>query len=247
MPTLQSLVQVIGPLTHDVADAELVLNVLRGRPARPSRDTPGIQDLQVLVATDIGDYRVDQWVCHAVHRAAERLGQLGATVIGDGKPDVLNRAVEVYSRLRDQDSLDPIRSIVAGREELLSAHIRNLLSRPRPATRATETAELAWTERRQLVSSLDAALGENRILVLPVSTVPPFPIQERPINDFDVLIPSRAVSLFGLPALAVPVGRTPDGRPLSVQVVAPRRREDIAFSAARALETASIPEELSPC
>ena len=52
---------------------------------------------------------------------------------------------------------------------------------------------------------------------------------------WDVLAPSRLISLFGLPSASVPFGSNSDGLPIGVQVVGPPFREDLVLAAARVL------------
>jgi Asp-tRNA(Asn)/Glu-tRNA(Gln) amidotransferase A subunit family amidase len=52
---------------------------------------------------------------------------------------------------------------------------------------------------------------------------------------WEVLAPSRVISLFGLPGLSVPFGRSADGWPIGVQVVGRPFREDEVLAVARAL------------
>ena len=48
----------------------------------------------------------------------------------------------------------------------------------------------------------------------------------------------RAISLAGVPAIVVPCGRSREGLPLAVQVIAPPLREDLALDVAAYLEAA---------
>jgi Asp-tRNA(Asn)/Glu-tRNA(Gln) amidotransferase A subunit family amidase len=92
----------------------------------------------------------------------------------------------------------------------------------------TELADL-WDERDALISGLSLWLQGERALLLPVSTQAPRDLRGR-VADFHLLAPSRAISLFGVPAVSVPVATSTLGSPISVQVVAPAFREDIALA-----------------
>jgi Asp-tRNA(Asn)/Glu-tRNA(Gln) amidotransferase A subunit family amidase len=52
---------------------------------------------------------------------------------------------------------------------------------------------------------------------------------------WDVLAPSRLISLFGVPAASVPFGTSDDGLPIGVQVVGAPFREDVVLAVARML------------
>jgi amidase len=89
--------------------------------------------------------------------------------------------------------------------------------------------------------------GDHDVLLLPTSQVPPFPVeQEFPetINGQempDYLAWMRSayfITVTGCPAISVPAGRTADGLPVGVQLVA-RHGGD-----RRLLEVAAAVEEL---
>jgi amidase len=130
---------------------------------------------------------------------------------------------------------------VAGREALLSPHVRSLLD----AAHDHSVAELvaASFERDALRAQFLDFLADRPVLLLPVALLPAIPLGQREIRVegqnvayFQLLAPSRAVSLFGLPAVAVPCGRSDEGLPVAVQVVAGPFQEHVALAAARLLE-----------
>jgi amidase len=68
------------------------------------------------------------------------------------------------------------------------------------------------------------------VLVLPTSQVPPFPADQeypteiagRPMDTYlDWMRSAYLISVTGCPAISVPAGRTPDGLPVGIQIVAP--------------------------
>jgi amidase len=75
-----------------------------------------------------------------------------------------------------------------------------------------------------------------------VATVPAYPVDGpapsvggRQQSMWDVLVPSRLISLFGVPAASVPFGASAEGLPVGVQVVGRPFREDQVLAVARAL------------
>ena len=80
------------------------------------------------------------------------------------------------------------------------------------------------------------------LVLMPVSSVPPFP-QDEDLKDHDrmnQMLDEQAVlygvNLLALPSAAVPTGLA-DGIPLGVQIVGRRFREDMCLDAAQAIET----------
>jgi amidase len=88
-----------------------------------------------------------------------------------------------------------------------------------------------------------AFLAEWPVLLLPVAVLPATPLGEREfrvegcdLEYFQLVAPCRAVTLYGLPAVAVPCGRSDENLPVAVQVVAGPFQEPVALAAARLLE-----------
>lgn len=245
--TLQGQLQVIGPLARTVDDAEVALRVLAGPdgldPAAVPVDlgdsrTVCLQQVVARWGTVLGDIVTSAAVAERVSHAAYALERAGVEV-REGLPTALDTAHDVYSQLRSLDPLDEIRSLAVGKEHELTHGIRQLVSAS-PVDRSA--APRLWAERNRLRQSLLNWLSGTRVLVLPVAVIPPFTpgdplpaMNGRRLTEQDVVAPSRAVSLFGLPAVSVPFGCTPDGLPVSVQVVGPPFREDLVFAVARVL------------
>ena len=77
-----------------------------------------------------------------------------------------------------------------------------------------------WEERNRLFAGLLIYLERSHVLLMPVATVPPYPLDQplivngREQSTWDVLAPSRLISLFGIPAASVPFGASADGLPI---------------------------------
>jgi amidase len=110
----------------------------------------------------------------------------------------------------------------------------------------------ALGERTKHVRDWMLFLERYPLIVGPVSTEPPFEV------GFDTTSQTRAdevaraqrllvaVNLLGLPATAVPVGRT-GNIPLGVQVIGSKYREDLTLDAAEVIEaTHGLPTPIEP-
>ncbi|MGH9028872.1 MAG: amidase family protein, partial [Acidimicrobiales bacterium] len=98
-----------------------------------------------------------------------------------------------------------------------------------------------WESRERLRwNFLQAVAGLDAVL-LPVSSRPALSMEETYQTDIlaslDILGFCRAISLLGLPAVALPIGRDRAGRPLGVQVVAAPFRDVAAAEVAHLIET----------
>jgi amidase len=145
--------------------------------------------------------------------------------------------------MRAADPLDAIRAVADSNPGRTGKFVSDLLL-DAPSHDCDRMKHLL-AERDRMCSDLRQWLQGDRMLVLPVAVDLPFPVDERDskpdssTTTFDLLTPSRAISLFGVPALSVPTGRSGDGRPVSVQLVAPSGREDLLLAAANLLESNS--------
>jgi amidase len=97
---------------------------------------------------------------------------------------------------------------------------------------ATQRLFLRWDGFR---SSLLAFMAEYDLIVSPVAAgpAPAYGSKSRLENQFSYTIP---YSLGGNPCAVVRAGTSPDGLPIGVQLVARNWRDDIALSAAKAIE-----------
>ena len=95
-----------------------------------------------------------------------------------------------------------------------------------PVAPPDAAAETAAAKLRQRATRFFATCP---VLVAPIATHVA-PAKNEP-TSFSVLAPSRAVSLLGVAALAVPVGTTAEGVPVGVQLVG--RLPEILWVAAR--------------
>ena len=205
-------VQVIGPLGRCVDDLHVALSVIAGADGIDpwavdeelgdyrSLDVAGIE---VRWGIEIGGATTDPEVAEAVAATASTLGALGADVV-EGLPDEIAAGLRVYDALRAAEPMDAISSLHARSPHLIGAPMKAILAARREID-DRERAEL-WIERERLIARLAGWLSGERVLVLPVSLEVPRDLRGE-VGHFELLAPSRAISLFGVPALSVPVTR----------------------------------------
>lgn len=233
--SFQDTVQVVGPIGRTVQDVFTVLQVISGpdgqdplvadEPLHDYRDVR-VQDLELAWAPTVGDAEVDAEIADAVASTAATLASSGVR-ISKGVPTEVDRALDVYDRLRAAEPMSAVARLHDAHPELIGDAIKGML-RARVRLSSRQLADL-WDERDALISGLRLWLQGERALLLPVSTQAPSDLRGR-VADFHLLAPSRAISLFGVPAVSVPVTTSRLGSPISVQVVAPAFREDIALA-----------------
>jgi amidase len=252
---------VVGPMARTVTDLALLLSVLAGYDARAplsSREDPAVfagsldrdfTGTRVAWLGDLGGHlRFEAGVldlCRDALRALEAVG----CVVEDARPD---------------HSMDDVwQSWLVLRARQVGRALADLLADP--AMRARCKPELQWeAERAAGLSAHDvdraaagrtawhgavrALFGRHQYLVLPSAQVFPFDASEhwpREISGqamdtyhrwMEVTIPA---TMAGCPALNVPVGFSPDGLPMGMQLIAPPHEELACLQLARAYERAT--------
>jgi aspartyl-tRNA(Asn)/glutamyl-tRNA(Gln) amidotransferase subunit A len=109
--------------------------------------------------------------------------------------------------------------------------------------------EKALRVRRLIANDFARAFERCDVVVSPTSPFPAFPIgakSDDPLAMYLCDIFTIPANLAGLPAASAPVGATPSGLPVGLQIVAPTLREDLVFRVANELErvhgAAPLPE-----
>jgi amidase len=226
--------QTVGPLARTARDIGLVFGVIAGSATRPFGATDAsIGELPVGVVR--GGWTCTGAITDAIEATALALSDAGFDVFDlDAAPFV--EAAAVFDAWRATDDYADLRALVAGHESDLSSHIARLLAMPpTPADPRTALAAVA--------RAVDALLARTPLVILPVARVGVLAADAtsvevggvlESVDALQILAPARAVSLLGLPALAVPAGVDRLGLPVGVQIVGrPGAERELIAAAAR--------------
>lgn len=248
---------VAGPLARDVGDLALLLGVQAGPDPRvphalgdPGRvfaqplppGTGALAGLRVALSVDLGGaFEVDHEVASVVGGSYDRFARAGARVTLD-HPD-LAEADDTFRTLRAwhlQAKLGP----------LLAAHPDGIKASLADNIRLGETLSgadvaRAYTQRTALAERMRLFFEQYDVLALPVSQVPPFPVEQefptaingRPMASYlDWMRSAYLITVTGCPAISVPAGRTATGLPVGIQLVAPHGADRRLLEIAAAFE-----------
>ena len=107
---------------------------------------------------------------------------------------------------------------------------------------------LAERERSRLYQRVMSMMSEHEFLILPVSQVPPFSIEQEYVSEIegesmetyiDWMKSCYYISSIGLPAISVPCGFTEEGLPVGLQIVGRHHAEKSVLQLAYAFQQAN--------
>jgi amidase len=267
-------VNVVGPMARAADDLELLLGIIAGPAADAARawrlELPPprrerLRDYRVAAWLDDASCPVDAAVRERLEAAVEGLRSEGVRVDERARPAVdLASSLRIYRRL-----VAPITAAAVepeARERLASA----AAALPADATgemiemvRFSAESHVDWLEAHQERESLRARWAaffrEWDLLLCPVAPVTAFPHDQReplPVRRLRVNGADRpysdlwpwmgAIGAALLPATVAPVGRTPEGLPVGIQIVAPHLEDRSSLDFARRLADALGGFEIPP-
>jgi len=245
-----------GPMARNVGDLALLLSVMAGPDPRAPQalGEPGatfapplagsLSGLRVALSTDLGGaFEVDSDVAAVVEGAASVLTGAGASVAA-AHPD-LAEADDTFRTLRAWPLQAKLGPLLARHPDAFKQSLADNI-RLGETLSGADVAR-AYTQRTTLSERMREFFRAYDVLVLPVSQVPPFPadqefpsaINGRPMQTYlDWMRAAYLITVTGCPAISVPAGRTPDGLPVGIQIVAPHGADRRLLEVAAAFEEA---------
>ncbi|MFF8958088.1 amidase [Streptomyces sp. NPDC014894] len=256
---------VVGPMARTARDLMLLLDVMAGpdpltlgkahRVTLPPARHERLADFRVLVVDEHPLIPTGAAVRAGVNRVADALADGGARVERHTPllPDLTEAAV-VYMQLLFSgsvarfpvDAYEQLRTRAAGLRaddrSLDAARLRAMVFSHRDWIETDNRRELHRHGWRRFFAEFDA-------VVCPITPTPAFPHDHHPqplerrididgvgYPYFDQLVWAGLATMPGLPATAVPAGRTSDGLPVGVQLIGPMYEDRTPLRLAELLE-----------
>lgn len=242
-----------GPMARNVTDAALLFDAMCGevasaplslsepttsfleharRPQRPAR---------VAFSEGLGIATAEPEILAICRQTMDRLTTAG---IGVEQSDIdLSAATQAFHAMRGVAYAANYEDVLAQHRDVLNPNvIWNIEFGLQVDNHAMVSAQRT---RGELFHKMNALLQHYDVLICPASIVLPFPVEARDIREaagrhFDTYIDwlaiSYAVTLTGMPVIAIPCGMSASGLPVGIQIVGKVRGEAALLSAARAIE-----------
>jgi len=248
-----ALLGVVGPMARTVADLKALFEVMQGSddgdpsaapvPVRwPNGDD--LKKLRIGYFEDDGRTPVTAKTRAAVRDAAAALKRAGFAV-EPFRPEGLEQARQLWWQFFGVAGGMLLGPMTKGREAELSPILKQFSSWV--AAEPSHTARTlldTWIMRDVVRMHVFSQMRQYPILLCPVAAIPAFRHGERSWNIdgqtvqyLDAWSYTEWFNLLGTPAVAVPVGRSKEGLPIGVQIVARPWEEELVLAVAAELET----------
>jgi amidase len=244
----------IGPMARTIADVQLMFSTLSGQdeadPASPPTPlrTPTLDELRTQTIgffEDDGLIPVTPETRAAIHAAAEALRKAGFRV-EPFRPRTLEQLRNLWWTFFVQCGAMFYEPEFRDRRDKLSPIFREFLSIADNTGPLSSTDLLnAWAELDLLRSKTLEEMRNHPVLLCPVASIPAWrhgertwTIDNQPVQYLDSVRYTQCFNTLGAPAAVVPVGSSPEGLPIAVQIAARPFHDEIALGIAAILDAA---------
>ena len=245
-----------GPIARTVEDTALLLSVLAGPDARSPICLPesgavfgqslerNLKGIRIAWSADLGGLPVDSRVTETLEAQREVFEDIGC-IVEEGFPDFTD-ADEIFKTFRAWYFELKLASLLPEhREKMKETVIWNIESGIKLSGPELGRAEV---KRTALFHRVREFMKNYDFLALPVSQVPPFPLEQEYVSEIngmkmetylDWMRSCYYITVTGQPAISVPSGFTDDGLPVGLQLVG-RPQDDLGvLQLAHAFEKAT--------
>jgi len=244
---------VVGPMARTVADLRALFSVMAGPDPGDALSAP--VPTRDIAATDLRGLRIGilenpelgrptPETLSTLRRAAQLLCDLNYRV-EPVKLESLDQALDLWWFFFGPVIADLFRQSTNGQESQLSPMLLGYLEATRIEPKVTlESFQKACVDRDLVRASLLRQLRDVPILLSAVSTAPAFKHgagNYRPGNLHnyrDSMRFSQWLNLAGFPGLSLPMGQSPEGLPINIQLIARPYGEELLLAVAGQLEQA---------
>jgi Asp-tRNA(Asn)/Glu-tRNA(Gln) amidotransferase A subunit family amidase len=242
---------VVGPMARTVQDVRTLFEVMKGPDEEDGLCSPieaklyeaeGLRGMRVGILESDALGNASEGTKAAVQRAG-RLLEAQKFNVETFRLDGLQRAIELWWFFFGPMIAHLFGEVVAGREADLSPMFREYLAVAQSKSAVTLDEFLTACAARDAVrASIMRQLRDVPILLSPVCLAPAFRHGEgswQPGTGYrDTMRHSQWLNLAGFPGAAVPMGFSPEGLPIGVQVIGRPNEDELVLAVGELLESA---------
>ncbi|HXH67056.1 MAG TPA: amidase [Candidatus Limnocylindrales bacterium] len=252
---------VVGPMARTVADLDALFAVMCGPDPGDALSAP--VPLREIAPVDLHGLRIGivenpelgrptPDTLTALRRAAQLLCDLNHRV-EPMKLEKLDQALDLWWFFFGPVIADLFRQSTSGQQSQLSSMFMEYLEATKAAPKITlNSFQKACVDRDIVRASLLRQLREVPLLLSAVSTEPAFKHgagnyrSGDPHNYRETMRFSQWLNLAGFPGLSLPMGRSPEGLPINIQLIGRPYEEEMLLAVAAQLEEARGPWQPPP-
>jgi len=247
-----ALLGVVGPMARTVGDLQTLFEVMAGPDDGDPLSAPvplrkiqpeELKQIRIGYFEDDGRTPVTPETRAAVRTAAEGLTRAGLQVV-PFRPEGLEQARDLWWKFFGTAGGMILGPLTKGHEPELSPILREFLNwvDSEPA-HTGHTLLYTWLLRDELRNQVLAQMQVVPILLCPAAAIPAFRHGERvwkvdgkTVKYLDAWSYTEWFNLLGNPGAVVPVGQSPEGLPIGVQIVGRPWEEELVLAVAAEVE-----------
>jgi amidase len=249
-----SILGAIGPMARSMGDVGLMFEALSGQDSLDPASSPVVlrhPSPEELRAKAIGFFEDDGLVPvtaetrAAVSDAAQALRDAGFRV-ESFRPRTLEALRKLWWKFFVQCGAMFYEPEIRGKRRMLSPVFKQFLGIAEAAGPISGSELLnAWAELDLLRAKTLAEMREYPVLLCPVTSIPAFRHKERtwtidgqPVEYLDAMQFTQGFNALACPAAVVPVGASPEGLPIGVQIAARPFEDEVVLGVSAVVDAA---------
>jgi Asp-tRNA(Asn)/Glu-tRNA(Gln) amidotransferase A subunit family amidase len=249
-----ALIGVVGPMARTVADLKLLFEAMAGPDDGDPSSAPvplrkigekELREVGIGFFEEDGRTPVTAETRLAVRDAARLLSQAGLRV-DPFRPEGLEEARQLWWKFFGTTGGMILGPMLRGRESELSPMLRQFTSLTTADPEHTGDSLLAtWLGRDDLRERVLFQMRSYPVLLCPAASIPAFrhgerqwQVEGKAVKYLDAWSYCEWFNLLGFPAAVVPMGRSPEGLPIGVQIVGRPWEEELVLAVAALLDEA---------
>jgi Asp-tRNA(Asn)/Glu-tRNA(Gln) amidotransferase A subunit family amidase len=247
-----ALLGVVGPMARTVADLQVLFEVMAGPDDGDPLSAPvplrrvnaeELKQIRVGYFEDDGRTPVTSEIRSAVRTAAEALARAGFEV-ATFRLEGLEEARQLWWKLFGTAGGMVLEPLTKEHEAELSPFLKEFLRKvAAEPPHSGHTLLNTWLQRDMVRNQILAQMQTFPILLCPAAAIPAFRhgerrwvVEGRTVKYLDAWSYAEWFNLLGNPGAVVPVGESPEGLPIGVQIVGRPWEEEFVLAVAAEVE-----------